>query len=334
MVQEKQNLFARHAPLRILVTGAGGYVGSALVRRLAERAAQLGIAQVTALDIDLDGPALPEHPMLRRINGSLGDPAARALALADAPDLVFHLAGITSGQAEREFDASLGVNVTATMALFEDLRRLGNAPRLVQTSSIGVFGLPLPARINDRTQPAPTLTYGAHKLMMETLLADYSRRGWIDGRSVRLPSVVARPAGPNGASSSFASDLIRELCAGRPFDCPIDAEGTIWLLSLPACIDALLHAASIDAAGLPRTRAWTLPALRASVAEIVSAIAERHGAAIADRIRYQPDPALLGQFARWPLLETPLAESLGFAADASLAQLLERTEYALQGNTA
>ena len=126
MVQEKQNLFARHAPLRILVTGAGGYVGSALVRRLAEHAAQLGIAQVTALDIDLDGPALPEHPMLRRINGSLGDPAARALALADAPDLVFHLAGITSGQAEREFDASLGVNVTATMALFEDLRRLGN----------------------------------------------------------------------------------------------------------------------------------------------------------------------------------------------------------------
>ena len=321
-------------PQRILVTGAGGYLGAALVRRLVEQSRHLPIAQITALDINLQGSALPEHPLLRKISGSLGDAETRALALADAPDLVFHLAAITSGQAEQQFEIALSVNVVATMALFEDLRRLGNAPRLVQASSIGVFGLPLPARIDDQTLPAPTLTYGAHKLMMETLLADYSRRGWMDGRSVRLPSIVARPAGPNGASSSFASDLIRELCAGRPYDCPIDAEGTIWLLSLTACIDALLHAARIDAAQLARTRAWTLPALRASVAQIVDAISEIYGNETVDRIRYCPQPALLEQFARWPQLDTSLAESLGFVADASLAQLLRRTQRALQGEIA
>lgn len=324
----------QHIPQKILVTGAGGYIGAALVRRLVEHASALQLEQITALDIDLDSAQLAEHSLLRKINGSLGDSAIRALALANRPSLVFHLAGITSGQAQRQFDASLAVNVMATMALFEDLRQLGHAPRLVQTSSIGVFGLPLPERIDDQTLPAPTLTYGAHKLMMETLLADYSRRGWLDGRSVRLPSVVARPAGPNGASSSFASDLIRELCAGHAYDCPIDAQGTIWLLSLTACIDALLHAARIDAAQLPGARAWTLPALRASVAQVVNAISERYGAETVAHIRYCPDPALLEQFARWPQLETPLAAALGFVADDSLNQLLERTQRALQGDIA
>lgn len=330
----ERNILTLHTPQRILVTGAGGYIGAALVRRLVQNASHLHIAQITALDINLQGAVLPEYPLLRKINGSLRDAETRALALAEAPDLVFHLAGITSGQAEQQFEASFDVNVVATMALFEDLRRLGNAPRLVQTSSIGVFGLPLPARIDDQTLPTPTLTYGAHKLMMETLLADYSRRGWIDGRSVRLPSVVARPAGPNGASSSFASDLIRELCAGRPYDCPIDAGGTIWLLSLTACIDALLHAARIDAAQLPRTRAWTLPALRASAAQVVDAISSLYGNETVERIRYCPDPALLAQFARWPQLDTSLAESQGFVADKSLPQLLARTQRALQGDIA
>lgn len=313
---------------RILVTGAGGFVGQALVRRLCEASEnELGFAldSLTVLDMQLDAAALPQHSALRVVRGSITDAAVRAEALRDAPDLVFHLAAITSGQAEREFELGLSVNLQSTVALFEALRQQGHQPRLVQTSSIGIFGLPLPAHVDDQTPLVPTLSYGAQKLAVEVLLADYSRRGWIDGRSPRLSSIVTRPGLPNGARSSFASDLIRELSQGQRHDCPVDAEGTLWLLSLPACVDALLHAARIDAAQLPPTRAWTLPALRASVADIVAALARSHGAEVAQNIRYVPDPTLIPQFARWPTLDTACAQRLGFVADPSLDILLARS---------
>lgn len=308
----------------ILVTGAGGFVGKALIDRLIDSAGSMGIGKITAVDLFFGQAPRSEDSVLRRIHGSLSDASVRADALAERPDLVFHLAGITSGQAEQSFGEGLATNVTATIALFEDLRRLGHGPRLVQTSSIGVFGQPLPTRVDDATVPNPTLSYGAQKLMMEILLADYSRRGWIDGRSVRLPSVVARPAAPSGALSSFASDLIRELMEGRAYECPVDSDSTVWLMSITACVDSLLHAAAIDSADLPRGRAWTLPALRASTSEIAAAIEKRTGKEA--RVRYTLNSALIPQFARWPRLDTSLAESLGFLGDSSLDEMLERVE--------
>jgi len=313
---------------RVLVTGANGFVGRALVRRLCAEEGSAALERLTLLDTAFDTATLPRHPALRMVQGSITQPQVLAQAMEDAPQVVFHMAAITSGQAEREFALGLQVNLQATVALFEALRMQaaasGSAPRLVQASSIGVYGLPLPARIDDATPIAPTLSYGAQKRAMEILLADYSRRGWIDGRSPRLPSIVARPALPNGALSSFASDLIRELAQGRRYDCPVDAEGTLWLLSLPACVQSLLHAARIDAAALPASRAWPLPALRASVAEIVAALMRRHGVEVAQRIRYAPQPELLEQFARWPALDAATARALGFRADASIDELLER----------
>ena len=315
---------------RILITGAAGFVGQALVRRLCQPDAALALEQLTVVDLALDAATLPAHPALRVVQGSITDAAVRADALQGQPDWVFHLAAITSGQAEREFALGLAVNLQATLALFEALRAQGQAtgatPRLVQASSIGVYGLPLPAHIDDATPLVPTLSYGAQKLAVEVLLADYSRRGWIDGRSPRLPSIVTRPAGPNGARSSFASDLIRELAEGRDYDCPVDAEGTLWLLSLSACVDALLHAARVDVALLPPTRAWTLPSLRATVAEVVAGLMRRHGTDVARGIHYAPDPTLIPQFARWPTHDSAVARGLGFVADPSIDELLARAQ--------
>jgi nucleoside-diphosphate-sugar epimerase len=244
------------------------------------------------------------------------------------PDIVFHLAGITSRQAEANPSLGLAVNVTATLALLERLATRSDPgdtpPVFVHASSIGVFGTPLPASIDDDTIPAPTLSYGTHKRMIELLLADHARRGRIDGRAVRLPSVVARPRETSGALSSFASDLLSEPAAGRDYTCPIGPEGTLWLLSTPACIEALIHAARLPAHALPPSRCWTLPALRASAGEIVAALARRFGREAAQRVRWAPDPTLNAQFANWPPLHTPLADALGFRHDGDLDRMLRR----------
>lgn len=326
---------------RVLVTGAGGYVGGALVRRLCAMRAggELAFESLTLVDLRIPDPGFDG---VRCIEGSLSDAGVVAQATRDAPDLVFHLAALTSRACESDLAAALETNLWATVTLFEALRANGNRPALVFTSSIAVFGAPLPSRIDDHTPQAPTLSYGSLKKMVEVLLADCSRRGAIDGLSVRLPSVVARPARPGAALSAFASDLIGEPARGRSIVCPVSADATIWFLSLPACIDDLVHAARIlsaqrpddanpiDAvrtthASLPRTRAVTLPALRASVAQVVDALARRCGEAVRELVAFEPDASLHEQFGCWPPLETPAADRLGFRHDGDLDVLIERS---------
>lgn len=276
------------------------------------------------------------------IEGSLSDAGVVAQATRDAPDLVFHLAALTSRRCESDFAGALETNLWAAVALLEALRANGNRPALVFTSSIAVFGAPLPQRIDDATPQAPMLSYGALKKMVEVLLADYSRRGAIDGLSVRLPSIVARPAQRSAALSTFASDLIGETSKGRSVVCPVAADATIWFLSLPACVDSLIHAARILAAqpiddanpidaaqatqaSLPRTRAVTLPALRASVGQLVDALARRYGDAVRELVTFEPDASLHEQFGSWPPLETATADQLGFRHDGDLDVLITRS---------
>ena len=192
---------------------------------------------------------------------------------------VFHLAGIVSGAAEADFDAGIRVNLDGTRNLLDALRaRAGDrVVRLVQASSIAVYGAPLPARIDDDTQPWPTLSYGAQKLAGELLIGDLSRRGLLDGRSVRLSGVVVRPAQPNGALSAFNSDLIREPLAGRPVVSPVSRRATIWLQSLAQTVDNLLHAMNLDAPSFGQQRAVLLPAIACSIEEVVDAITQVAG---------------------------------------------------------
>jgi len=306
----------------VLVTGAGGYIGRALSDALARQLAMGAISRLTLLDFSVQG--LPEAIGIRALAGDLCDPAVRDAATSPQVDLVFHFAGITSRAAEEQFELGLQVNVGHTMALFERLRQQQHAPVVVYASSVGVFGIPVPARVDDDTAPAPTLSYGAQKRMMEILLADYSRRGWLDGRAVRLPSVVARPPVGGKSMSSFASDLIREPAEGRPYACPIAPEGTMWLLSLPACVGHLLQAAALPAAVLPPQRVWNLPALRLSAAEVVEALCRRFGPELAQRITYAPHPAMQAQLACWPPLETAVAQRLGMVGDGDADKLIAR----------
>jgi D-erythronate 2-dehydrogenase len=186
------------------------------------------------------------------------------------------------------------------------------------------LGSPLPALVDDATPLRPKLTYGAQKLIGEVLLEDFSRRGWVDSRSLRLPGIVARPPQRTGQLSAFLSDIIRELAAGRPFDCPIPAGSTTWLMSIHRVVDNLLHAAALPAAACRETRVWTLPALHTSMERLVAAIADVHGSDVLKRVTYGVNPALEANFGRYPPLETPSAESAGFAHDGNLAELVRR----------
>lgn len=295
--------------MRNLVTGADGFIGSALVAALGR------VDEVRATD---------------RGDGDIADAGHVAALFARPVDRVFHLAGLPSGATEADYAAGHRVNVAATTLLLRQCRmqveRGGPLPRLVYASSIAVFGVPLPARIDDATVPAPSLSYGTQKRTSELLIDDASRRGDVDGRSLRLAGVVVRRAAPNGALSSFNSDLIREPLSGRDYVCPVGPEATIWITSLRTAVDNLLRLAAIDASRLGPDRTLTAPVLAVSVADIVAALGRIEPAAPA-RVRYAPQPAIEAQFARWPLdVGFERAHALGLRTDASLEALVRNCQ--------
>lgn len=318
--------------MKVLVTGADGYIGRALSRRLGAAGASLQGKPVEKLVLcDLRLPVAPEDPRVETVAGSVADPAVIQAITRHQPDVVFHLASVPSGQSESAWELGMAVNVHATMALLAAMRREGPPPTLVFTSSIAVFGAPLPPRIDDDTPLCPSLSYGAAKQMMEILLTDSTRRGFVKARSVRLPGIVARPPTPTGALSAFSSELIRALVARQPFVCPVSPAATLWLLSLQTCIDNLLHAAQASDEQLAGQTVWTLPALRVSLETLVQAFEADHPGA-AQRVSYRPDAALEAQFGRLPPLFTPRADAAGFRHDGSVAQLVQRAALSLSSS--
>ena len=303
----------------VLITGAAGFIGRALARAL-RADPRLGPDGLLLTDQVIDGPG--------SLAGNVADASHQQRLFARPVDRLFHLAGIVSGAAEADFEAGLRVNLEATLALLECCRRQAQAGgprvRFVYASSIAVFGVPLPAHIDDHTPALPTLSYGAHKRVIELLIDDYTRRGFIDGRALRLPGVVVRPPLPNGALSGFNSDLIREPLAGRSYTCPVGPQATTWLCSLPRVIDNLLRLGDLPGEAIGAVRTVNAPALAVSVAQIVAALAQSDARAPA-RVRFAdaPAPGLVAQFGAWPLACTfDRAAALGLGADADLASLL------------
>jgi nucleoside-diphosphate-sugar epimerase len=314
--------------MHVLVTGANGFVGRALARRLAANA-RLGhapIERLSLLDLAFDAP--PVEAFVRHLAGDMGDAAWLRRSLGEPPiDVIFHLASIPGGMAEQQYELGRRVNLDATTVLLESgkaqVEAGGHAPVFVFASSIAVFGT-MPALVTDETLPRPLMTYGAQKLIGETLVADFSRRGWVDGRSLRLPGVLARPPARTGQLSAFMSDIIRELAAGRPFTCPTSPKATTWASSLPCVVDNLVHAATAPVALSGARRSLTLPTLRFSMGALIDAIAAVHGTDVKALVRFEPNDRIEALFGRFPPLETPAADALGFRTDIDLATLVRR----------
>jgi len=290
--------------LHILVLGAAGMVGRKLIERLA-RDGHLGSREITRMTLqDVVAPAAPAKAAFPAdaVTCDFAVPGVAEKLVAGRPEVIFHLAAIVSGEAELDFDKGYRINLDGTRMLFDAVRLAGDAykPRLVFTSSIAVFGAPYPAAIGDEFFSTPLSSYGTQKAIGELLLADYSRRGFMDAIGIRLPTICVRPGLPNKAASGFFSGILREPLAGEEAILPVEEDVRHWHASPRSAVGFLVHAATIDTQAVGPRRNLTMPGLSATVGEQIAALKRVAGEKVASRIRREPDPFIKGIVAGWP----------------------------------
>ncbi len=310
--------------MKILITGGGGFLGFRLAKALLARGT-LGGKPVSSLTL-LDGafpPAAATEPRLKAVTGDVSDPKVIASVCPPDTDAVFHLAAVVSGAAEADFDLGMRVNLQGTELLLAQMRKCAKPPRLVYTSSVAAFGGALPAVLDDATLANPQTSYGTQKVIGEYLVSDYSRKGFLDGRSLRLPTIVVRAGKPNAAASSFASGILREPLNGTPSECPVAPETGVWMLSPGKVVDAFIHAWELPAEAWGTQRWLNLPGITASVAQMLEALKKVAGAKVAGLVSYKPDARIQAIVKTWPVnFRTPRANEMGFKADKDVESII------------
>jgi len=313
--------------MKILILGAAGMIGRKLLAHLAANGGPGGAPIKAVLLHDVVDP-VPPAGLPFPVEGSSGDYAVPGVAerlVAGRPDVIFHLASIVSGEAEARFEEGYRVNLDGARALFEAIRAVPNyAPRLIYTSSLAVFGAPCPDVIDDDYLCAPASSYGIQKAMVELLLADYSRRGFLDGVAIRLPTICVRPGRPNAALSGFVSSIMREPLNGQEAVLPVEEAMRLWIASPRAAVSYLMQAATIDTAPLGARRSLNMPGVSVTVGEQIEALRRRAGDEVARLIRRAPDPVVARVVGDWPQrFSATRAIGLGFVGDADFASILE-----------
>jgi D-erythronate 2-dehydrogenase len=303
--------------LHVLILGAAGMVGRKLTERLLKDG-RVGNREISGMTLqDVVAPEKPAKAVMpvKVVASDFADAGAAKGLLADRPEVIFHLAAIVSGEAEAEFDKGYRINLDGTRYLIEAIRHAGGGykPRLVFTSSIAVFGAPFPEKIGDEFFHTPLTSYGTQKLICELLINDYTRKGMLEGISIRLPTICVRPGKPNKAASGFFSNIIREPLAGQEAVLPVAETVRHWHATPKSAVGFLVHAATMDLGTVGARRNLSMPGLSATVGEQIAALERVAGKNVVSRIKRVPDPAIISIVDGWPRnFSTERAMKLGF----------------------
>lgn len=315
--------------MKIVITGGTGFIGRRLALKLLEKndldfgRGQGALDKLVAFDVGEPDVPISDDPRIEVVTGDVSDPEQLRSVITPDVDAVFHLAAVVSSGAEADFDLGMRVNLGGTRAVVDVCRELGTSPRVVFASSVAVFGGTVPDVIRDDTHLTPQTSYGAQKAAGELLITDYSRKGFIDGRALRLPTIVVRPGKPNKAASTFASSIIREPLQGQTVDCPVSPDQPMWLLSPRRVVDAFIRAAELPAEAWGPSRAVSLPGITHTVQEMLDALTDIAGKAVSDRVSFKPDPDIQKIVSGWPMrFAAERGTAMGFEIDGSMEEII------------
>ena len=316
--------------MRVVITGGAGFLGKKLALALQARGTLFGtdgtvqpLSEIVLFDV-VEPEGLLRDPRLVVKTGDIGDPEQVRRVIGDDTQGVFHLAAVVSANAEQDFDLGYHVNLDGTRNVLEACRRLASPARLVFASSVAVYGGDMPDVLHDGTILTPQTSYGAQKAMGELMVGDYGRKGFVDGRALRLPTIVVRPGKPNLAASTFASSIIREPLVGEEVVCPVERDAEMYILSPRRVIESLIHGFELPHDALGPVRMLTLPGITVSVGQMVEALRQVAGDQAVERIRWEPNPTIQRIVAGWPRrFDAQRARELGFKADADMVEIID-----------